>query len=48
MIHWQRKDKNEARRCYQKAVDWMQKHKPGDADLRRFGAEAAMLLGLKK
>jgi tetratricopeptide (TPR) repeat protein len=48
MVHWQRGNKEEARRWYQKAVDWMQKHRPGDPDWRRFRAEAAELLGMKE
>jgi tetratricopeptide (TPR) repeat protein len=47
MAHWQRGDKKEARRWYQQANDWMEKHQPGDAELRRFRAEAAELLGMK-
>jgi eukaryotic-like serine/threonine-protein kinase len=46
MVHWQRGNKEEARRWYQQAVDWMQKHQPGDPDWPRFRAEAAELLGI--
>jgi tetratricopeptide (TPR) repeat protein len=48
MLHWQRGNKEEARRWYQQAVDWMQKHQPGDPELRRFRAEAAELLEVKE
>jgi serine/threonine protein kinase/tetratricopeptide (TPR) repeat protein len=48
MVQWQRGNKEEARRWYQQAVDWMQKHQPADAELRRFRAEAAELLEVKE
>jgi serine/threonine protein kinase/tetratricopeptide (TPR) repeat protein len=48
MLHWQRGNKEEARRWYQQAVDWMQEHQPGDPELRRFRAEAAELLEVKE
>jgi tetratricopeptide (TPR) repeat protein len=37
-------DRDKARRCYEEAVDWMEKHLP--TDLRRFRAEAAEILGI--
>jgi tetratricopeptide (TPR) repeat protein len=43
--HWHLGDKEEARRWYDKAVDWMDKHKSNDKDLARFRAEAAKLIG---
>ena len=43
--HWQLGDKEEARRWYDKAVAWMDKHKPNDKDLVRFRDEAAKLIG---
>jgi tetratricopeptide (TPR) repeat protein len=45
MTHWQRRDKEAARRWYAKAADWMQQHQPRDEELREFRAEAARLLG---
>jgi serine/threonine protein kinase/tetratricopeptide (TPR) repeat protein len=46
MAHWQLSDKKEGRRRYQQAVEWMEKHQPGNDVLRRFRNEAAQLLGL--
>ena len=31
---------------YDKSVEWMEKHKPADEELKRFRAEAAELLGI--
>ena len=46
MAHWQLHDKDKARAWYEKAVVWMDKHNPHDAELKRFRAEAMDLLGL--
>ncbi len=53
MAHQQRGRKDEARQWYDKAVEWveknqptLEKNKPNQAELRRFRAEAAQLLGL--
>jgi tetratricopeptide (TPR) repeat protein len=46
MAHWQLGHKDEARKWYQQAATWMQKNQPNNAELRRFRAEAAELLGL--
>ena len=48
MAHWQLDEKDEARKSYDKAVEWMEKNKPDDDELRRFRAEAAELLGVKE
>ncbi len=48
MAHWQVGDKEQARKWYDRAVDWVDKNQPADAQLRRFRAEAAELLGLNK
>jgi serine/threonine protein kinase/tetratricopeptide (TPR) repeat protein len=48
MAHWQQGDKEEARKLYRRAVEWMQKNKPNDEALRRFRAEAAELLSMKE
>jgi len=37
---------HDARRYYDRAAEWTQKHKPRDAELRRFRDEAAKLLGI--
>jgi len=46
MAHWQKGDKDKARSWYDKAVQGMEKDESNDDELRRFGAEAAALLGL--
>jgi tetratricopeptide (TPR) repeat protein len=46
MAHWQLGEKEQARKWYDQAVQWMQKHAPQDADLKHFRAEAATLLGV--
>jgi tetratricopeptide (TPR) repeat protein len=38
-------DKENARRCYDEGVRWMEEHLPNHADLRRFREEAAQMLG---
>jgi len=47
MAYWQLGKKEDARRRYDKAVQWMDKNKPKDAELHRFRAEASALLGIK-
>jgi tetratricopeptide (TPR) repeat protein len=44
MAHWQVGDKTQARSWYDKAVPWMEKEQPRDAELIRFRVEAAALL----
>ena len=46
MAHWKLGNQEEARRWYDKAVEWTDEHGPGDEELRRFRAEAAELLGV--
>jgi Flp pilus assembly protein TadD len=46
MAHWQLGHQEEARQWYDRAVQWMKKHKPNDEELRRFRTEAAALLGI--
>jgi hypothetical protein len=48
MAHWQLGEKDQARRWYDKAVQWMDQNKPKDEELRRFRAEAEELLGLRE
>ena len=44
MTHWHLGNKEEARKSYDQAVQWMDKNKPEDEELLRFRAEAAALL----
>jgi tetratricopeptide (TPR) repeat protein len=44
MAHWQLGEKDEARKQYDQGVQWMQKIKPVNEELRRFREEAAKLL----
>jgi tetratricopeptide (TPR) repeat protein len=46
MARWQLGQKDQARKWYQQAAAWTQKNQPNNAELRRFRAEAAALLGL--
>jgi tetratricopeptide (TPR) repeat protein len=46
MAHWQLGRKDEARQWYDRAVEWMDKNKRNEAELIRFRAEAATLLGV--
>jgi tetratricopeptide (TPR) repeat protein len=48
MAHWQLDKKDEARKSYDQAVEWMEKNKPQDEELQRFRAEAENLIGVKK
>ncbi len=48
MAHWQLGNKEEARSWQDRAIQWMDKNKPQDEELRRFRAEAAELLGIKE
>ena len=45
MAHWQLGNKDQARKWYDRAVEWMEKNKPRHAELLRFRAEAEALLG---
>jgi tetratricopeptide (TPR) repeat protein len=44
MAHWRLEDREQARSCYDRAVAWMDKNRPGDWELARFRAEAASLV----
>jgi hypothetical protein len=46
MADWQLGEKAQARTGYNKAVAWMEKNEPQDAELCRFRAEAAGVLGI--
>jgi serine/threonine protein kinase/Tfp pilus assembly protein PilF len=48
MCHWHLGDKDKARGWYDKAVMWMEKHRPNYDWLREDRAEAAELLGVNK
>jgi eukaryotic-like serine/threonine-protein kinase len=48
MARWQLGDKEQACTWYGRAVRWMEKHQPENEELRRFRAEAAELLGIKR
>ena len=43
MAHWQLGHKEEARRWYDRAVQWTEKNKREDEELGRFQAEARVL-----
>jgi serine/threonine protein kinase/Flp pilus assembly protein TadD len=45
MACWQKGEKDRARQWYERAVQWMERNKSRDEDLRRFRAEAAAVLG---
>jgi Tfp pilus assembly protein PilF len=45
MARWQKGDKDEARKWFDKAVAGIKEKAPGDAESRRFWVEAAQLLG---
>ena len=47
-VHWRLDQKDLARRWYDKAVEWMDKNRPDDEDLRRYRAEAAEVLGISE
>jgi serine/threonine protein kinase/WD40 repeat protein len=46
MAHAKLGDKQKAQEYFDQAVQWMDKHKPQEEELRRFHAEAAHVLGL--
>jgi tetratricopeptide (TPR) repeat protein len=48
MAHWQRGSQADARQWYERAVQWMEKNNPKDAELRRFSEEASKLLGVSE
>jgi hypothetical protein len=47
MAHWQLGEQEQARAWFDKSVAWMDKGLKNNAELRRFRAEAAELLGVK-
>ncbi len=48
MAHHRLGNADEARKAYDRGVEWMEKKKPDDAELRRFRAEAAEQLGINE
>jgi tetratricopeptide (TPR) repeat protein len=46
MAHQRLGHRDEARQCYDQAVEWMEKYEPNHMELLRFRAEAAELLGI--
>jgi hypothetical protein len=48
MTYWQLGAKDKARTWFDKSVQWMDKGLPENAELKRFRAEAAELLGVEK
>ncbi|HEV8606554.1 MAG TPA: hypothetical protein VGQ99_14365 [Tepidisphaeraceae bacterium] len=47
MAHWQLGDRQEARKWYDQAVEWMNRNSRQAEDFRRFRVEAAELLGVE-
>jgi serine/threonine protein kinase/tetratricopeptide (TPR) repeat protein len=47
MAYWKLGDKDAARKTYDRAVQWMEKHNPKDGFLRELHAEAAALMGIE-
>lgn len=45
MAHWQLRDREKARKFYDKALAWMRTNRPKDEELLRFRKEAAETLG---
>jgi tetratricopeptide (TPR) repeat protein len=48
MAHQKLGHENQARRWYQQAVEWMEKHAPQDEELRHFRPEAEEVLGIRE
>ena len=48
MAHWRLGDKAEARRWYDRAVEWMDKNQPKNEELLRFRTEASELLDVQE
>ena len=48
MAHWQLGDRDQAGTWYDRAVEWMDKNRSSDHELKHFRAEAATLLGRTK
>jgi hypothetical protein len=48
MAHWQLGEKEQARKWFDRGVQWMEKNDPQNEELRRFRGEAEQLLGVNK
>jgi hypothetical protein len=48
MACWKQGEKDQARRWFDQAVQWTEKSRPHDPELRRFRAEAAELLNVEQ
>jgi tetratricopeptide (TPR) repeat protein len=48
MVRWQMGDKEQARHWYSQAVSWQENNAPQNEELRRFRAEAALLLDIQQ
>jgi uncharacterized protein HemY len=48
MAHEQLGHHDEAAQWHRRAVEWMDRHRASDAELRRFRAETALLLGVQE
>ena len=48
MAHWQLGEEDEARRWYDKSVEWMEKEKSDNEELHHLRSEAAELLGINE
>jgi serine/threonine protein kinase/tetratricopeptide (TPR) repeat protein len=48
MTRWRLGDKEQARKWFDRAAEWMDKHQPNNGELRRFRTEAAALLGVSE
>ncbi len=46
MAHWQLGDKGQARKWYSQAIAWMRQNQSNHGELRRFRAEAGLVLGI--
>jgi Tfp pilus assembly protein PilF len=47
MVYWKLDEKEESRKWYDRAAQWVDKNNPRDDQLRRFRVEASELLGVK-
>jgi tetratricopeptide (TPR) repeat protein len=48
MVHWRLGEKEQGRKWYDQAVQWMEKNAPHSGELKRNRAEAGELLGIKE
>jgi tetratricopeptide (TPR) repeat protein len=48
MVHWQLSKRDEARKWYERAIEWMEKNQPQDPEVRAFQVETEQMLGVQK